>query len=94
MTSVVSPPPRMPLAKLRIDRGLTREQLAARAGLAARTIYGIEREGVHPQRATIRVLAEALGCDPALIGPRNDERASTGRPVKEPVEDGNGHGGS
>jgi transcriptional regulator with XRE-family HTH domain len=53
-----------PLAELRAKRGLSRERLAALAGLSARTIFGIERENVRPQRATAHVLAEVLGCEP------------------------------
>jgi transcriptional regulator with XRE-family HTH domain len=52
------------LQRLRLAAGDSREVLAARAGLSARTIYAIELEGVQPQRATRRVLAEALGCEP------------------------------
>ncbi len=52
------------LLPLRIARGLTRDRLAALAGVSSRSIYSIEREGVRPHRTTARALAEVLGCDP------------------------------
>lgn len=54
--------------KARQGRGLSRERLAALAGLSPRTIFAIEVEGVRPQRATCRVLADALGCDASALG--------------------------
>jgi DNA-binding XRE family transcriptional regulator len=57
------------LAEVRLDQGLSREGLAVRAGLSARTIYAIEVEGVRPQRATCVVLGLALGCDPDRLFP-------------------------
>jgi DNA-binding XRE family transcriptional regulator len=53
-----------PLERLRCSLGLSREQLAAAAGLSAGTIYNIERCGVHPRRATQAVLAMTLGVMP------------------------------
>jgi DNA-binding XRE family transcriptional regulator len=65
-----------PLYRLRIQRGLSRERLAQRAGLSARTIYGIEREGHEPLRSTAVVLALVLGCRPEdLTTPELRERA-------------------
>lgn len=49
------------LEAARLARGLSRERLAAHAGLSARTIYAIERGGVCPHRATVRMLTEVLG---------------------------------
>lgn len=66
-----SPPTTEPLTRLRAGRGLSREVLAAMAGLSPRTLYAIEREGVRPQRATCHVLADALGCSPGDL--TNDE---------------------
>ncbi|MGI8594539.1 MAG: helix-turn-helix domain-containing protein [Solirubrobacteraceae bacterium] len=63
MTSSKRRAPDVALLRFRNERGLTREQLAARAGLASRTIFNIERQGVEPQRATLHVLAEALCCE-------------------------------
>lgn len=62
MTSIVTRP--WTVKEARLERGMSREQLGADAGLSPRTIYAIEMEGVCPQRATRRVLATALGCDP------------------------------
>jgi len=42
--------------------GLTQEQLAARAGVSARTIRRLESDGgLRPRRSSVRLLAEALG---------------------------------
>lgn len=60
----------IPVSKLELRRraeGYSRDQLAAKTGLAPRTIFGIEREGRAPSRVTLRVLADALGCTPADI---------------------------
>jgi DNA-binding XRE family transcriptional regulator len=48
----------------RILRGRTQDELAAKAGVTAGTIYAIEVKGTNPHRATRRVIAAALGCDP------------------------------
>jgi DNA-binding XRE family transcriptional regulator len=64
--------------------GLSREALAAAAGISTRTVYAIEVEGNRPQRATQRVLAIALGCDVEDIGfPTTSEvRATNADPAK------------
>ena len=49
------------------------EELAARAGLSARTIYNAEVRGIRPHRATRRVIAEALGCEPDELFPLNEQ---------------------
>lgn len=69
----VSRPARTTLEQLRHARGLSREELAAMAGLSPRTIYALEVEGVRPQRATRRVLAISLNCNPGELFPHNDE---------------------
>jgi XRE family transcriptional regulator, regulator of sulfur utilization len=49
--------------------GLSREGLADRAGVSLRTIERIEGNKTTPRRATLKVLADALGVDPAdLVG--------------------------
>lgn len=53
-----------PLEEMRLAKRLTREQLAGKAGITTRTVYGIEREGRRPNLATALVLAPVLGCDP------------------------------
>jgi transcriptional regulator with XRE-family HTH domain len=60
------------LRTYRLAQGLSRERLAAKAGLSARTIYGIEREGRCPNPATRVVLAAVLDCEP-------DDLAHNGR---------------
>lgn len=77
------------LEQLRRAHGLTREALASRAGLAVRTVAYIEREGRTPQRATARVLGEALGVAPdALISkPENDGGATTNGAPERKVRD-------
>jgi transcriptional regulator with XRE-family HTH domain len=78
------------LQALRVARNLSREALAAAAGVSPRTIYGIEVEGARPHRATRQVIAQALGCDPAaLVGSHNDaEPAANGLGSKEADRDG------
>ena len=49
--------------ELRRERGLSREELAVRAGLALRTLHRIEHAEGRPREATLRVLAEELGVD-------------------------------
>jgi transcriptional regulator with XRE-family HTH domain len=66
------------LQRERHARGLSREALGALAGLSPRTIYAIEVDGVRPQRATVRVLAIALGVDPATL--RDNEKRPAGEP--------------
>ena len=62
-TVTCSPPAQTSrLYDARRANSLSREELAALAGLSPRTIYAIEVEGVRPQRATRRVLALALAC--------------------------------
>jgi len=59
----ISQPPRGPrsaLEGIRRARGLSREGLAAVAGVSPRTIYNIEVEGRDPRRATKRALCLAL----------------------------------
>ncbi len=60
----VSPPPvafGALIQRFRLMSGLTQEELAARAGISARSISDFERGLTHrPQRETIRLLADAL----------------------------------
>lgn len=49
-----------PLELARNEAGLGREELGVRAGVASRTIYGIEREGRKANRATLKALAAVL----------------------------------
>jgi transcriptional regulator with XRE-family HTH domain len=58
-----------PVAQLRAQRGLTREQLAVRAGVCAGTLRNLEVRGVRPTRATVKVLCLALEAEPSEIFP-------------------------
>ena len=60
----------------RNEARLSREQLAARAGITSKTIFNIERGQVKPNGATLQVLAMALGCDLADLKDEPDEVAA------------------
>ncbi|MEZ4389035.1 MAG: helix-turn-helix transcriptional regulator [Candidatus Krumholzibacteriia bacterium] len=68
MTEQPSPPPPNPsladrVRDLRLARGLTRQSLADRAGVSARTVYNIERgQQQNPLEDTLLRLAAALEC--------------------------------
>jgi transcriptional regulator with XRE-family HTH domain len=60
----------MALKDIRIDRGLTQEQLAALADVDQATISKLERETVtSPSWETVGRLARALGVDPHQLFP-------------------------
>jgi transcriptional regulator with XRE-family HTH domain len=65
-----------PLVALRVRRGLSRERLAQLAGVSSRTVYGIERGGHEPRRATAVVLAAALDCDPGDLLKSNEAESA------------------
>src|SRR5436853_6636518 len=48
------------LRRYRLRAGITQELLATRAGVAIRTIPGLEADAHRPQRGTLRRLADAL----------------------------------
>ena len=50
------------LQKLRKEKGLTPEELAARLGISRQTVYNWERNEVYPPVETIRQLAKLFGC--------------------------------
>jgi transcriptional regulator with XRE-family HTH domain len=64
----------MRLRDARDRAGLSREELARRSGVAVRTLYDIEMQGVVPRRSTQRVVAVALGLRPADLWPPADPR--------------------
>ena len=66
-----------PLRRLRQANGWTVEDLASRAGISARTIFGLEGGYHRPHRATRRVLAIALGVDPSELDLRTSEGPAT-----------------
>ena len=63
---------------IREEQRLTREALAAKAGVSRGALYGIERQGRQPRRATVYVLAHALDCAP------EDLVQDDGAPCKAP----------
>jgi len=76
------------LKQRRLALDLSREALAAIAGLSPRTIYAIEVEGVRPQRATRRVLADALECEPTDLFPLSTSEAAGGNRGSAKLADG------
>ena len=57
------------LKEARVQRLLTQEQLAEKAGVSPSTIVNIERDQTAPHFRTIRKLAHALDVDPtSLLG--------------------------
>ncbi len=50
------------LQKLRKEKGLTPEELAARLGISRQTVYNWEKNEVYPPVETIRQLAKLFGC--------------------------------
>lgn len=57
----------MPLNELRRRRALSLAALAARAGVAPKTINDVERGLVVPKLRTVRRLCDALGVEPAEV---------------------------
>lgn len=55
------------LAELREARNLSREGLADKAGVSLRTIERLEAGVGVPRRATVRVLADALGVETSVL---------------------------
>jgi transcriptional regulator with XRE-family HTH domain len=58
-----------PVRAERLKQGLSQPELAERAGLARETVCRIETGRRKPMRATIKVLALALGVTPAELRP-------------------------
>jgi transcriptional regulator with XRE-family HTH domain len=75
------------LRQLRVDAGLTQEELAAAARLSPRSVSDLER-GIHPtaRKETARLLADALG----LTGPARTafEAVARGRAPADAVPAG------
>jgi transcriptional regulator with XRE-family HTH domain len=66
--------------ELRLRKGWTAEDLASRAGVSGRTIYDVEGGYRQPRRATLAVLAIALGCRPEnLTQPEDDHDPEASR---------------
>lgn len=63
-----------PLKTAREAKGMTREELAFRAHVSAKTIERLENERTaRPHRVTGHAIATVLGCEPADLWPRDDE---------------------
>jgi len=68
----------MPISKLadyRRKKGLSQEQLAAMSGVSARTIQRIEKGTVDAHGSTLKMLADTLGVDTALLLEQEPEEA-------------------
>ena len=59
------------IRRLRKARGLTQEQLAHEASMAARYLAGVERGEENPSLRFLVKIAEALGAEPADLLKRN-----------------------
>lgn len=59
----MNPTRKSALYSQRIAQGLSREKLGALAGVTSKTVFNIERGTVKPNESTLRVLAQALGCE-------------------------------
>ncbi|MBE3070796.1 MAG: helix-turn-helix transcriptional regulator [Planctomycetes bacterium] len=57
-------------ARRRRQLALSQQALADRTGLLQKTISAIETGAGDPQRSSLRILAEALGCELRLVRPR------------------------
>jgi transcriptional regulator with XRE-family HTH domain len=55
------------LREIRIQRLLTQEELAEKAGVSPSTVVNIERDNREPQFRTIRKLAKALEVEPTEL---------------------------
>ncbi len=55
------------LRVLRLERGLSQRDLAARAGVTQQTVVHLELRRREPHPGTMRRMAEALGVEPAEV---------------------------
>jgi len=70
------------LRRLRANSGLTQDELAVAAGIHPRTVSDLERGiSTRAQKATIRLLADALKLDPPVRA--QFEAAARGRPISD-----------
>jgi transcriptional regulator with XRE-family HTH domain len=60
--------------RLRHDRGLSADQLAARAGVSKGALVALENVAANPNLATLVRLADALGVSVSALVERRDER--------------------
>jgi transcriptional regulator with XRE-family HTH domain len=61
------------LKDLRIQRALTQEELAEKAGLGKNTVNRMERNLTEPHMSTVRKLAKALSVDPSELVKGGDD---------------------
>jgi transcriptional regulator with XRE-family HTH domain len=61
------------IERRRRELGMSREALAALAGVSARTVQYVEREGRRPHMRTLLGFAEALRCSVEDLVPPADE---------------------
>ena len=80
------------LKRLRTEAGMTQAQLAAKAGVALRTVSSLEQGLYEPVLSTFLALAGALGVDCLAFTKADDsegntpEKQSRGRPPKPKEE--------
>jgi transcriptional regulator with XRE-family HTH domain len=76
------------LKELRMQAGLTQQQLAEKAGVGQRTISHLEQGVQEPVWSTLLALADALGvdCTAFLEEPAAEPPAGPGRPRKPAAE--------
>jgi transcriptional regulator with XRE-family HTH domain len=55
------------LAQLRLDQGLSQEEVARRAGVHRTVIHGLEKGEHHPRLDTVVKLAAAFGVEPCEL---------------------------
>jgi transcriptional regulator with XRE-family HTH domain len=70
---------RVSLRQLRLERVLTQRELAAKAGVAAKTVVDIETGKIRPHPSTLRKLAAALEVPPSALA----EHLAPGRPREQ-----------
>ncbi len=66
------------VAKRRMDRDLTQDELATKAGISRQALSEIERGTQAPRWETLYALAGALGCEPWDIIPSLKQVRSRG----------------
>ncbi len=76
------------LQRHRHAQRLTQAELAEKAGLSERAISDLERGLKHPQRATVRLLIQALGLPPAQARGALELAARTRVAAPEPIATG------
>ena len=65
------------IKKLRLDKGMTQEELAEKTNLSVRTIQRIERGEVDPRAYTLQTIATALEVEFEILNNIRDEELET-----------------